>query len=133
MNNDEVKNLKQGLQTIINLGFDNDGFETVSGLKGLIAEIVEIARSILKGEFCSVCHGYGWTIIDKETGEVRYCPNCKKAQGQEMEITCVICKYLTDCNYAYLNLKGYGCSYEDLCNGQRPLRLTINKNKKGKK
>ena len=85
MNNDEVKNLKQGLQTIINLGFDNDGFETVSGLKGLIAEIVEIARSTLKGEFCSVCHGYGWTIIDKETGEVRYCPNCKKPQNDMRE------------------------------------------------
>ena len=50
-----------------------------------------------------------------------------------MEITCVICKYLTDCNYAYLNLTGYGCNYEGLCNGQRPLRLTTKKNKKDKK
>ncbi len=50
-----------------------------------------------------------------------------------MEITCVICIYLTDCDYVHLKPNGYGCSYEGLCNGQRPLRLTINKNKKSKK
>ena len=75
--------LKAGLQTIIDLGFDNDGFETVSSLKGLIGELVEIAKSTLAGNFCSVCHGYGWTIIDKKTGEGRHCPICKKPRQEQ--------------------------------------------------
>ena len=75
---EEIKKLRDGLQTIIDLGFDNDGFETIMNLKGLIAELVQIAKKTIEGKFCHMCHGYRWNIVDKETGEAQYCPVCNQ-------------------------------------------------------
>lgn len=47
---EEIKKLKEALQMIVDLGFDNDGFEKPIKLKGLIAELVQIAKKALKGE-----------------------------------------------------------------------------------
>jgi len=49
-----------------------------------------------------------------------------------MEITCVLCNYLADCTYVYLKGNGWGCNYEELCRGQRPLRFTVDNKKKEK-
>ena len=80
---EEIKKLREAIQTIIDLGFDNDGFEEASKLKGLIAELVQIAKSTLDGTFCDMCHGYKWNIIDKETGEAENCPKCNKPSKEK--------------------------------------------------
>ena len=82
---EEIKKLKDGLQTIIDLGFDNDGFETIMNLKGLIAELVQIAKKTIEGKFCHMCHGYRWNIVDKETGEAQYCPVCNQEHLKDGE------------------------------------------------
>ena len=81
----EIKKLQEGLQTIIDLGFDNDEFEKSHQLKGLIAELIQIAKKTLEGKFCHMCHGYGWNIVNKETGEARFCPVCNKQALKENE------------------------------------------------
>ena len=42
-----------------------------------------------------------------------------------VEITCTLCNYLTDCNYVHTKEYGYGCNFEGLCQGQRPLRMLL--------
>ena len=53
----EKEIMKAALQLIVNLGFDYDGYSSVEGLKGLIDELVEIARDALIGKsptyYCS--------------------------------------------------------------------------------
>jgi len=47
---DYIKTKDDALQTIVDIGYDYDGFSSVEKLKGLIDELIEIARIGLNKE-----------------------------------------------------------------------------------
>jgi len=64
---------ENGLDTIVGLGFDYDGLHTAEDLKGLIDDIVAIARSYRK-----ICHDRDAVEVVKQ--EIKAFPESKDVQ-----------------------------------------------------